>query len=186
MPTPQFFVSSPLTRAIRTAQLTFEPLRKDGLLKGGDLKLHIMENLRECIGIHTCDQRSTRSHIEQMFPPPDFVVEGDMSEKDILWRKDLRESDAAMTQRLHNLLDEVFHIDQAAEAEYVSLTAHGGAIMAILRAIGHRPFGVAVGGGLPMLLELQKMPGPRPPQDAEPWLPNVDCGEYHEHPDLAN
>ena len=56
------------------------------------------EGLREGIGIHTCDQRSTRKEILRVFP---FVeIEEGFDEEDLLWRADLREPGEEQTRRL--------------------------------------------------------------------------------------
>ena len=187
VPAPGLWVSSPLTRALRTAEITWRPLAIARLLggtevgeDGNDLKIHVLENLRECVGIHTCDQRSTRSKIAEIFPSPIFEIEGSMTQDDELWRPDLRESDSAMTVRLRSLLDQVLGMPLAVDVQVLSLTAHGGAIMAILRAIGHRDFGVAVGGCVPVLVRVERLDGKRPAEEIEPWLPKEDCGDVHE------
>lgn len=143
--------------------------------------MQIKENLRECIGIHTCDLRSPRSSIAAHFPPPTFQIEDGFSEDDLLWHPDLRESPSAQTFRLRGLLDDLFtnSTAQSREVEYLSLTTHGGSITSILRAVGHREFSVPVGGCIPVLIQLKKIPGPRPPEEVQPWLPREDCGEEH-------
>ena len=70
-----------------------------------------MQLLREVIGEHTCDKRSSRSEIEQAWPK--FELEDGLAEEDPFWRADWRESDAEMDVRLKKLLDSVFESDKA-------------------------------------------------------------------------
>ena len=197
MPVPGLFVSSPLTRAMRTVQIITQAMEDEQLVDGGignvgdeiegvRPKVHVVENLRECIGIHTCDRRSRRSEIEKMFPPPVFEVEDSMTDDDELWVPDLRESDSAMTVRLRGLLDKAMRMPEAKNVQVMSLTAHGGAIMAILRVIGHREFGVSVGGCIPVLVRVERGEGKRPKDVIEPWLPKDDCGDLHEPVDSSS
>jgi len=166
-----------LDRAIHTAHLTFSGLDLPGNRQFRGQAL-IKENLRECIGIHTCDRRSRLSELQQRWPPPpegDFTVEPNFSETDGLWLPDLRESDSAQTARLRRLLDDIFEHDaKSKEIQIVSMTSHSGSISATLRAVGHRAFGLQTGGVIPVLLRVDRLEGRRPEENVEPWKPKPD------------
>lgn len=95
VPLPTSFYSSPLSRAARTLEISFEGMRTTRPL--------IMESLREIIGLHTCDKRLTATEIHDMFPG--FDIEDGFSEKDVLWRPDTRETHAEMDRRIRSALD---------------------------------------------------------------------------------
>ena len=173
IPTPQSFYVSPLDRAINTADVTFRGLAL------GDMpyKPLIKEMLREGNGLHTCDRRSTRSIISSRWP--EYEIEKGFTEEDKLWRPDLRESFSALTERLRGLLDDVLAHD---DNTLLSLTAHSGAIAAILNAVGHRKFSLQTGGVIPVLLKVEKVKGERPEVHVEPWQPAPVCKDFSDVP----
>jgi broad specificity phosphatase PhoE len=126
IPVPQSWYISPLTRAIQTADTTFSDL-------GIAYEPLVKELLREALGIHTCDRRSTKSRIAESFPHVRF--ERGFTEDDELWQADYREPSSARDYRLATLLDEVFTMDAG---EWISFTSHSGAIGSLLRVLGHR------------------------------------------------
>jgi broad specificity phosphatase PhoE len=123
---PETWYVSPLTRTIETADTTFQNL---------DIgyKPYIKELLREALGIHTCDRRSTKSEIENAFPHVTF--EPHFHQNDDLWQNDYREPASARKYRLAMLLDDIFTEDKGI---WLSLTSHSGAIGSILDVLGHR------------------------------------------------
>lgn len=145
IPVPQTVYSSPLHRCLTTASLTF-----DGLPLPGQQPLfpQVKELLREVIGVHTCDRRSSKTSINDSFP--NVIFETGFTERDELWRADVRETESERDVRLKTLLDDVFAHDQST---YISFTSHSGAIAAILQVIGHGPFRVGVGGVIPVLVK---------------------------------
>lgn len=155
-PTPKAWFVSPLDRAIQTADILI-----DGVL-GRASRIRqplIKEKLREENGIHTCDRRSTRGEIEKRWGDK-FAIEQDLTEKDELWQSDVRETKEAHSRRATLLLDEVF--GEAEVPVYLAMTAHGGAVNAILRAVGHREFQLSTGSGMPLLLKIERLEGKRP------------------------
>lgn len=90
----------------------------------------------------------------------------------MLWVPDLRESDSALTARLEELLDDVFGHDNST---FISMTSHGGAIAAILRVVGHRPFSLRTGAVIPVLVKAEKVSGEKPKMEIEPWTPKPTC-----------
>ncbi|KAG6895881.1 hypothetical protein C0992_011802 [Termitomyces sp. T32_za158] len=106
LPVPGKFYVSPLSRALQTLEITF-----NGLLPERESKwATILENCREVYGVHTCDKRRTRTYIRATFP--EFCIERDFSENDILWTPDVRESDAHVAGRAKQVLDLVFNGDK--------------------------------------------------------------------------
>ena len=167
MPTPERYYVSPLDRACRTAELTFR-----GLALGEESRFQpvVKEGLREGIGIHTCDRRSSREYIESAFPS--FEIEEGFPEEDPLWGPELREPGSAQTVRLRGLLDDVFESDGAT---WISMTSHSGTIQSILRAVGHREFNVKTGGVIPVLVKVERVAGKRPEEKVDPWGPKPEC-----------
>jgi broad specificity phosphatase PhoE len=168
MPLPQSYYVSPLDRALHTAQLTFSSLPTPPRDPFAPV---VKELLREAIGIHTCDRRSSRTYITSTYPTY-YTVEPGFSEQDLLWVAELRESDSALTARLGQLLDDVFSHDNST---FISMTSHGGAIAAILRAVGHRPFSLRTGAVMPVLVKVETVSGEKPKVEIEPWRPKPRC-----------
>jgi broad specificity phosphatase PhoE len=167
MPMVQSWYVSPLDRALRTAEITFEKLlagRKESF------KPVVKEMIREGIGIHTCDRRSSLSYIRTTYPH--YLVESEFSETDPLWVPDLREPGSAQTIRLRGLLDDVFGSDRST---WISVTSHGGTIQSILRVVGHRAFGLGTGGVLPVLVKVERRDGLRPKERVVEWERKPEC-----------
>ncbi len=163
---PEKFFVSPLDRCLRTAQLTWSGI---DLPSGRPFNHEVKELLREAIGIHTCDRRSNKTYIESTYP---FKIEPGFEEQDPLWILELRESNPYLDARLKQLLDDVFSNNRDS---VFSLTSHGGAVGAMLRVIGHRPFPLKTGGIMPVLVKIESVPGKEPESPKEPWKPKPDC-----------
>lgn len=84
--------------------------------------------MRETLGVHTCDRRSSKAYIHETYPS--YTFEPGFAENDELWVPDLRESDSAETKRSKELLDDIFSHDAST---FISFSSHGGEIAAILR-----------------------------------------------------
>ncbi|KIO23881.1 hypothetical protein M407DRAFT_77591, partial [Tulasnella calospora MUT 4182] len=132
VPLPTKIYSSPLSRAGKTLEITFRDVSNERPL--------IMENLREVIGVHTCDKRSTRSKIHRAFPQ--FDIEQGFTEEDLLWKPDVRETDKERDIRVRRVFDKILQTDDT----YIAIVAHGGVIQSSLQVIGHRPYPVMTGG----------------------------------------
>ncbi|KAF9226834.1 phosphoglycerate mutase-like protein [Gyrodon lividus] len=142
IPSPEKLYTSPLTRAIRTNQITFD----DSLVPG--LKTTIVENIREHNGVHTCDKRRKRSEIHEEFP--ETLFEEGFTEEDLLWEPDHRETHADIDRRARNVLDMIFDND---EEQFISVVTHGGFIGGFLRVCDHRPWILPTGGVLPVVVK---------------------------------
>jgi len=134
VPVPQTFYCSPLSRALRTLELTFE-----GILPT-NLKPTILENSREHYGRHSCDKRSARSAIESEFP--NFVFEEGFEENDVVFTAE-RETEEHLRGRAKLVLDRIF---QNKDDTYVSVTAHCGWIRGLLHTIGRENYELPTGG----------------------------------------
>lgn len=64
------------------------------------------ESYREMIGLHTCDQRRSRSFLVERFSH--FDIEPGFAEKDPLWTPDLQEPQSSIDKRVHIALEELF------------------------------------------------------------------------------
>ncbi|PVH92590.1 phosphoglycerate mutase-like protein [Periconia macrospinosa] len=169
IPSPETFYVSPLTRTIQTADVSFQGVP---FAKGKEYKPLIKELLREALGVHTCDRRSTASQILERFPH--VTLEPSFSEADVLWEADYREPQAARRYRLQTLLDDIFETDRGI---FLSLTSHSGAIRGILRGIGHRLFALQTGGVIPVVIKAKRVNGERVKPPKEPSEGPPACKE---------
>lgn len=142
IPIPGKLYCSPLTRAIHTNKITFDSIIPQSQ------RTMIIEDLRETHGVHTCDKRRTRTYIEQTFP--DFDIEKELIEEDILWDPEVRETHAEVDARMKRVLDMIFDKDQE---QFISFTAHGGIVSAVLRVINHRQYILLTGGVIPIVVK---------------------------------
>ena len=106
-----------------------------------------VENLRESIGLHTCDRRRNKNYLRETYPL--FEFECDFNEEDELWGPTYQETSSQQAVRLRLVLDSIW---QNEASTYISITAHGGTVAAILANIGHRPFKLQTGGMLPVIV----------------------------------
>lgn len=168
IPAPDRYYVSPLTRTLETADLSFAHLALPG---GKPYVPLVKELLREALGVHTCDRRSSRAHIAAAFPHA--VFEPGFSDADPLWQADYREPRSARKYRLAVFLDDVFASD---EGVVLSCTSHSGAIASILEAVGHRAFALETGGVIPVVLKAERVSGARevPPKEPSQAPPRCD------------
>ena len=168
MPLPQTYYSSPLTRAMQTAQLTFSGLP---LPPSQIFRPVVKEFLREGYGIQSCDSRPTKSYIKTNFP--DFRIEDSFTENDELHSPTRRESLRRHDRRVRALLDDVFAHD---ESTYISMTSHSGTIEAMLRVVGHSVLSLPPGGVVPVLVKISEVSGKRhDEEDEQGWETKPAC-----------
>ena len=148
MPPPEKYYSSPLYRCLQTANLTFSSL---DVPPDRSFKPLVKEFMREVMGEHTCDKRSSRSVIQETVP--EWDIEPGFTEEDELWQADHRETHDEHDARTQELLDDVFTHDGRT---FISFTSHSGAIASLLRVIGHRQLRVPTGGLMPTLVKATK------------------------------
>jgi len=152
IPVPTVFYSSPLTRASRTLEITWTGITLSNASHHGHLhpshKVVVAENCRETYGVHTCDKRRTKSWIADNFPL--YTFNEGFTEEDELWTADERETTEHIIARAQSILDDIW---QKYPAEtYVSITAHGGIIGALLTVVGRGSYGVPTGGVIPIVI----------------------------------
>ncbi|KAF1911214.1 histidine phosphatase superfamily [Ampelomyces quisqualis] len=137
---PQSIYSSPLRRCLQTTSHAFAPLLSQTIPI-------VKESLRERLGVHTCDERSTRSWIAEAFP--EFRIEEGLSEEDELWQVDRRETIEEHTERSTRFLEAIFDNDRS---ETIALVAHSGTLIALFAATGWGKIKVAAGVLYPLLV----------------------------------
>ncbi|KAL8916151.1 MAG: hypothetical protein Q9208_008688 [Pyrenodesmia sp. 3 TL-2023] len=125
IPTPRSYYTSPLTRCLETANLTFGGLK---LPSQHPFVPIVKEFFREGISGHTCDRRGTRSYIRSAFP--NYQIEAGFSETDQLWQAYHAETQLDQDIRSKAVLDDVFISDRET---YLSITSHSGEIASLLR-----------------------------------------------------
>ena len=125
IPTPQRYYTSPLSRCLVTANLTFFGL---DLPAFHPFVPEVKELFRETISGHTCDRRSNKTYIHNGFPT--YTFEAGFAENDMLWEALHGETDADEDIRSKKVLDDVFLSDSST---YISITSHSGEISSILR-----------------------------------------------------
>lgn len=144
VPMPVKCYTSPLTRCLDTTRLAFSGLEWP---TDQPFRPMIKEALRERLGKHTCDRRSTRSWIESNYA--EFEIESGFTEQDELWQSDYRETLDEHVVRVRQLLDDIFNNDKNT---VISFTAHSGAIRALYALTGHKEVWVAPGAMVPLLV----------------------------------
>ncbi|KAG9254527.1 histidine phosphatase superfamily [Emericellopsis atlantica] len=153
LPYFESYYTSPLMRCTTTANLTFADI---DLPETRPFDPVVKEFFREGISIHTCDRRSSKSHIHAAIPALRF--EDGFTEEDELWRGDVSEGEIQPHQdwRSQSVLDDVFVED---DATWISVTSHSGEIRSLLRVLGHREFSLSTGQIIPVLVKAEVVEG---------------------------
>ncbi|RLL98289.1 hypothetical protein CFD26_107376 [Aspergillus turcosus] len=171
MHTPDAYFVSPLTRALRTADITFGNLALPR--SAARFKPLVMESLREGISLHTCDHRRSRAYIASLFPR--WEIERGFSEEDELWNGVTAETPAAQDVRSKGALDEMFERTDSRDL-FVSVTAHSGEIASLLRVLGHRVFSLRTGAVIPVLVKAEKLSSQGLPEPTKvAWTTSAHC-----------
>ncbi|KWU45332.1 phosphoglycerate mutase-like protein [Rhodotorula sp. JG-1b] len=142
-PAPPVLYSSPLSRAASTCEITYEGL--------GARRPVFMEELRETIGVHTCDKRHSKTWMSAHYPR--FVFAEPFEEKDVLWSADERETDDQQDARSRKALDYIFSHDSPT---YIAITAHGGTIASLLRVVQHPRVQTQTGSVTPVIVKARR------------------------------
>ncbi|PNP51252.1 hypothetical protein THARTR1_08156 [Trichoderma harzianum] len=148
IPMPGKCYTSPLARCLETTRLAFSGLEWPS---DQPFKPIIKEALRERLGRHTCDRRSTRSWIESNYA--EFEIEPGFTEQDELWQPNYRETIDEHVVRVRQLLDDIFNSE---ESTVISFTAHSGTIRALYALTGHKEVWVAAGAMVPLLVVAER------------------------------
>lgn len=125
IPTPESYYTSPLTRCLVTANITFSGLK---LPSRYPFIPEVKELFREGISGHTCDRRNSKTYIQENFPT--YKIEAGFSETDLLWKPLQAETPPDQDIRTKKVLDDVFSND---DSTYISITSHSGEIASLLR-----------------------------------------------------
>ncbi|CEJ80572.1 Putative Phosphoglycerate mutase [[Torrubiella] hemipterigena] len=166
MPYFESYYSSPLTRCLQTANITFGDINFPSTHPFAPV---IKENFRESISIHTCDHRSTKSEIHQLVP--NFSFEDGFTEKDELWRRVEGETSDGQFARNQVVLQDVFTED---ESTWISITAHSGEIASLLSVLNHRKFSLSTGQIIPVLVKAEVV-SPTVTKPVVSFTPEATC-----------
>lgn len=112
----------------------------------------IKELIREGISTHTCDHRSNKTYIHDLFPT--WSIESSFTETDELWNGITEESSSAQDYRSKIALDEIFS-SSSKDAEVISITTHSGEAGSLLRVLGHRSFSLVTGAVIPVFVKAE-------------------------------
>ncbi|BDD60119.1 hypothetical protein MPDQ_001948 [Monascus purpureus] len=151
IPAPESYYVSPLMRCLQTARLTFEGI---GVAGTKPFTPVVKENIRETLGMHTCDARSPKSVIEAAYPTYVFEEGFSDADPDPFFDPARRESNSERNARVRGALVDIFSRD---ENVFVSVTVHSGVITSFLEVIGHRPFQVMTGGVVAVLVKGERI-----------------------------
>ena len=165
---PQSYYTSPLSRCLQTANITFSGL---------NLPVYypfiptVKELLREGISIHTCDHRRSKTYIQENYPS--YIIEPGFSEYDELWDGVTAETQDAQDSRSKKWLDQVFVTD---DHTWISVTSHSGEIASTLRVLGHQEFSLNTGAVIPVLVKAEFLPyDEKPPTTSWSWTVTTHC-----------
>lgn len=111
----------------------------------------VKEQIRERFTVHTCDLRRPRSWIEQNYPG--YTIEDNVTEHDQFSGQKRWETDEEHNARKQEALEEIFSQD---ENEFVSLTVHSFAVMAILAVCKGEVFKIREGTSMAILVRGEK------------------------------
>lgn len=112
---------------------------------------------------------------------PEYIIEEGFTEDDTLWNATQRESDSARNARLKKFLDDIFAASTSSDDnnnnnnQFISVTAHSGAITAILQVIGHRDFSLQTGGVIPVIIKAERVAGKEPESIIDPPTGVPEC-----------
>lgn len=155
IPQPQSYYTSPLSRCLATANITFSGIPTPEYFP---FIPTVKELLREGISIHTCDHRSNKTYIHDSYPS--YTIEQGFNEYDEIWNGVTAEDSTAHAYRMQVLLDDVFTTD---DHTWISFTSHSGTIASILQVLGHRTFSLATGAVIPVLVKAEFLPASSAP-----------------------
>lgn len=148
-PFPDNFFVSPLTRPADTLMHTWSNVFATMGKKAP--RPVVTENLRETLGVHTCDRRISRCQLSKNYPMFDF--EPGFPNIDPLWAPVFRETLPQRKYRLRKVLDSV--VTNPKVGTFISFTAHGGAINSTMENLGHREWKMKTGEMIPVVVKVE-------------------------------
>ncbi|OUM53146.1 hypothetical protein BVG19_g2406 [[Candida] boidinii] len=159
-PIPTAFFVSPLNRSSTTLVKTWnEIIINNNSSPQGSIPITVVEKVRETLGIHLCNERSTKTVINNNFAKFNFKFEENFAENDELFNviyKDVKETLAQHCLRTEDFLQELFESDQKSNS-IVNITSHAGTIRAFITALNHRRFGISTGGMIPIVVKATRI-----------------------------
>lgn len=144
---PSKWYSSPFRRSVDTLIGTWGEIVD---LK--DVRPLIKEDLRETIGVHLCDKRSSKSVIADKYVDRGFTIEEGFEEEDVYFKNDYREKVWEQALRQNKAFQYIFE-NTSADDDIISVTSHSGSIRTQLMVLGHRPFAIGTGGIIPVFVK---------------------------------
>ncbi|CED83405.1 Predicted phosphoglycerate mutase [Phaffia rhodozyma] len=154
-PFPEIIWSSPLRRAADTLVWTYQDTAMNG---SSGVRPMFKENLRESIGLHTCDARSTSYFLRTTYGTLEnphnairFEFEPSFETHDILWKPDQRESEQSQIERTRKVVDELFR--EYSDQTFVSLVGHGGTISSFFKLVDHKDCEAPTGSLIPVIVK---------------------------------
>lgn len=157
-PVPTQLFSSPFTRSAQTLTITMDGIcvyndnKPKELLSKERLLPLVVENLRETIGEHLCDKRSTVTEFSKRFEGWGFKFEEGFQTDDVYYKDDWRESIHEQAIRANLFLQKLFD-DSYDEDSVIYSASHSGEIKSLIVATGHRQYVVPTAGMIPMLIK---------------------------------
>lgn len=145
---PTRWFASPFRRSIDTLIGTW-----DGHVHLNSVNPLIMEDLRETLGVHSCDKRSPRRVIAEKYTPKGFIIEAGFAEEDTLFKDDYREKVWEQAVRQDRAFQSIFNATDKQKDEFISVTSHSGSIRTQLLVLGHRAFAIGTGGMIPVVVK---------------------------------
>ncbi|WWC86137.1 uncharacterized protein L201_001008 [Kwoniella dendrophila CBS 6074] len=154
MPLPEKWFVSPLKRAGETCGIEWGWYFNDSYLidgqenwnggKGHGVEATVIENIREHLHVHQCDERSPISVLKQQFTS--FNYPENMDDKDEIWKPaDIRgrETEDELVERRGQGIREI--LERSKDCTYISLTSHSGALRGIYKSLNVIPRKIIVG-----------------------------------------
>ncbi|KAI6793906.1 phosphoglycerate mutase-like protein [Hortaea werneckii] len=166
IPYPQSYYSSPLTRCLRTANLTFADIPTPEYYP---FVPTVKEFFRESVSLHTCDWRRSKTYVQNLFP--DWNIEEGFAELDPYWNGVTGETSDGQDKRSKIALDSVFSSD---DHTWISITSHSGEIASMLRVLGHQSFRLNTGAVIPVLVKAEFLPS-GPASSDTPFTTSTHC-----------
>ncbi|BEJ18104.1 hypothetical protein CspHIS471_0703810 [Cutaneotrichosporon sp. HIS471] len=166
MPLPTRWYTSPMRRPGETVGLTWgwlygkgeNDLHAEGILRrSSDLshgvRAEVVEEIREHLHVHHCDERLGKSELMKMFPA--FMWPDNMPDKDTVWRPTGRETEDEMVARAGEGLQII--MDSARDDVYISITSHSGVLRALYKNLGVPPRRLNTGEMNVLVLRVSKV-----------------------------
>lgn len=165
---PQSYYVSPLTRCLQTANYTYSNLSLPAYYP---FIPTIKELFRESISTHSCDHRSNKTYIHNLFPT--WKIEDTFAEDDDIWNGITAETNSAQDYRSKIVLDEVFSSDPS---QIISITTHSGEAGSLLRVLNHITFSLVTGAIIPVLVKAETLTATKgATTTSTPWTTSAWC-----------